>query len=241
MRWVTVQNSGKPPVPAGVMDPRRLAALQATGLIGDQVFPGLDRLTAMATQMLPAPVALVSLVDSDRQWFASRVGLPTQWTAARQTPLTHSFCQYVADTGEPLVVADARTDALLRDSPAISELGIARIRRVGAAGPGGEVLGTFCVADRQPRRWTDRELRLVDHLAAVAASEVAAFLTAGQLAEGRREADRQRAFSEALLESLDTGVVACDPQGRLVLFNRALRAPPDGRPGTTVTVRLPLP
>ncbi|MEU4623548.1 ATP-binding protein [Actinoplanes sp. NPDC023801] len=205
------------------MDPRRLAALQATGLIGDRLFPGLDRLTEMATRMLSAPIALVSLVDADRQWFASMVGLPEQWANARQTPLTHSFCQYVVDTQAPLVVTDARTEAMLRDNLAIGDLGVIAYAGYPLRAPEGEVLGTFCLADHQPRHWDTRELRLIEDLAAVAASEVAALLTAGHLAQGRRDAEQQRAFLDGLLDSLDTGVAACDAQGRLVLFNQALR------------------
>ncbi|GIE78605.1 hypothetical protein Aph02nite_45550 [Actinoplanes philippinensis] len=220
-------------IPAGVIDPRRVAALRATGLICDQVFPGLDRLTGIATRMLPAPIALVSLVDTDRQWFASHLGLPERWATARQTPLTHSFCQYVVDAQQPVIIADARADPLWCTNLAIPELGVIAYAGYPLRAPGGEVLGSFCAADTRPRRWDARDLRFLADMAAVAADEVATVLRAGQLAEKQHDADRQRAFLDALLDSLDAGVVACDPSGRIVLMNRALRQMTDVAPGSS--------
>ncbi|WP_052311597.1 MULTISPECIES: ATP-binding protein [unclassified Actinoplanes] len=177
----------------------------------------------MASRMLEAPMSLVTLVDQDRQWFASAVGLPEPWATERQTPLTYSFCRYVVATEAPLVVMDARADVGLCDSKAITELGMVAYAGYPLRAPGGAVLGAFCVADSRPRRWEYRELTLVGDLAAIAASEVAALLGAGELAVAHQDAEQQRAFLEALLDSLDTGVVACDPAGRLIRFNQALR------------------
>jgi signal transduction histidine kinase/PAS domain-containing protein len=216
-------STGDVPVPAGVTNQRRLAALRATGLISDRAFPGLDRLVGMASRMLGAPISLVTLIDEDRQWFASSVGLPQPWSTARQTPLTHSFCQHVVDTEAPLVVTDARADAILHASLAISELGVVSYAGCPLRAPGGEVLGAFCVADGQPRRWGEQEVSFVDDLAAVAASEISGVLGGAELRAARQHADQQRCFLDALLDSLDTGVAACGPDGKLVRFNRALR------------------
>src|SRR3712207_9402584 len=88
-------------------DPRRLEALRASGLLDTPSEEAFDRLTRLVTRLLGVPVALVTLVDGDRQFFKSSVGLPDVWTSKRGTPLTHSFCQYVVATGEPLVIEDA--------------------------------------------------------------------------------------------------------------------------------------
>jgi signal transduction histidine kinase len=211
-------------VPARVQDPRRLAALRATGLISEQVFPDLDRLTRLVTWIIGVPIALVSLVEDDRQWFASAVGLPEPWAASRQTPLTHSFCQYVVDAEAPLVVVDARAVPALRNNLAIPDLGVVAYAGYPLRAPDdGVVLGTFCAADSRPRQWGPRELRVLEEFAAVATSVVAAHLAARRVATARAETARQQAFLDALLDSLDTGVAACDNDGRLVLFNRALR------------------
>ena len=95
---------------AALRDERRLAALWRTGLLDtppEQVF---DRLTRLVRRLLGTPVALVSLVDADRQFFKSAVGLPEPWAARRETPLSHSFCQHVVATGrnaKPELVAAA--------------------------------------------------------------------------------------------------------------------------------------
>ena len=75
-----------------VQDPSRVSALRRMGVLdtpGEECF---DRLTRIAVRVLHAPVALVSLIDSERQFFKSCVGLPEPWASERQTPLSHSFC-----------------------------------------------------------------------------------------------------------------------------------------------------
>src|SRR2546428_6779747 len=80
-----------------------------------------NRLTRLATTVLCVPVALVSLVDGDRQFFKSQCGLSEPLASARQTPLTHSFCKHAVGSREPLIVTDARRDPLLGQSPGVLE------------------------------------------------------------------------------------------------------------------------
>src|SRR3712207_8572091 len=103
-------------------EPRRLAARRRTGLLDSAPEASFDRLTRLAARMLGAPVSLVSLVDRDRQFFKSSVGLPDPWASRRETPLTHSFCQHAVATREPLVIEDAR------DHPLVREIGRASCR-----------------------------------------------------------------------------------------------------------------
>src|SRR5215218_1770618 len=103
---------------------RRLAALHEAGLLGAPAEERFDRLTRLARRLLGVPVALVSILDADRQFFLSAQGLPEPWAGLRQTPLSHSFCRSVVETGLPLSVADAREDARVRGNPAIEELGV---------------------------------------------------------------------------------------------------------------------
>src|SRR5262249_43392939 len=77
---------------AAVYDPARLAALRRLALLDRPAEPSFDRLTRMAARVLRAPVALVSLVDSQRQFFASCVGVAEPWATTRETPLSYSFC-----------------------------------------------------------------------------------------------------------------------------------------------------
>src|SRR4051794_34482891 len=107
-----------------IADAARLEALRRTGLLDTPPEPSFDRLTRLAARLLHAPVALVSLVDADRQFFKSCVGLPEPWSSRRQTPLSHPFCRHEVATGEPLIIEDARQHPLLCGNAAIKDLGV---------------------------------------------------------------------------------------------------------------------
>src|SRR5688500_19571262 len=81
-------------------DADRLAALRSTGMLDSPAEEAFDRLTRLAISILRVPVSLVSIVDRDRQFFKSSGGLPTKVAEARETPLTHSFCQHVVGRSE---------------------------------------------------------------------------------------------------------------------------------------------
>lgn len=135
--------------------------------------PRFARITRLATALLGVPVSLVSLVDADRQFFAASQGLPEPWASARQTPLSHSFCQHVVADEAPLVVTDARLDPRLADNLAIRDLDVVAYCGVPLTTAAGHVLGSFCVIDDEPRRWTTDELAVVRDLAGLVRSELA--------------------------------------------------------------------
>lgn len=155
-----------------VRDPQRLADLRASGLLDTEAEPVFDRLTALAHRLLGAPLTMVTLVDADRQFIKSCVGLAEPWATRRQTPLTHSFCQYAVAQGEAFTVEDARADPELRDSPAIEDLGVVSYAGVPLVNSAGQALGALCVTDSEPRRWTDGEIALVRELARSAMTEI---------------------------------------------------------------------
>jgi GAF domain-containing protein len=117
-------------------------------------------------------VALVSLVDDQRQYFPGQVGLPEPWAAKRETPLSHSFCQHVVVEGRPKVYADARIYAQVRDNPAIPELGVVAYAGMPLTDTDGLVLGSLCAIDTKPRAWTANELAVLADLAAACSSEL---------------------------------------------------------------------
>ncbi len=136
---------------------RRRAALRAAGLLDAPAEERFDRLTRLARHVLRAPVALVSLLDADRQFFLSAQGLPEPWAGLRQTPLAYSFCRAVVETGLPISVGDAREDARVRGNPAVEELGVVAYAAVPLALPDGCVVGALCGIDHRPRAWTAQE------------------------------------------------------------------------------------
>jgi GAF domain-containing protein len=156
-----------------VKDSDRLDALHATGLLDSEVTPSFDRLARIAAQVLNAPVALVSLVDADRQFFKSCLGLPEPWASQRGTPLSHSFCQHAVASREPLLVDDSREHDLLRDNPAIRDIGVIAYAGIPLIDADGNALGTLCVIDSQPRQWTSHQVQLLTDLAASVVTEIA--------------------------------------------------------------------
>jgi hypothetical protein len=158
-------------------DPARVEALRATGLLDSETEEAFDRLTQLAAKLLNAPVALVSLVDEDRQFFKSSLGLAEPWHSARQTPLSHSFCQHTLRTRETLVIEDARTHVLVRDNPAIGDLDVVAYAGVPLITADGHVLGTLCVIDHQPRSWTADQIDTLETLTASVLSEINLTLT----------------------------------------------------------------
>jgi hypothetical protein len=163
---------------AAVRDPARVEALHATGLLDGVPEPAFDRLAALAARVLDAPVALVSLVDADRQVFKSCLGLPEPWGSRRETPLTHSFCQHAVARREPLIVEDAREDPILRDNLAIRDLGVVAYAGIPLIDEDGHALGTLCVIDDRPRHWTPDQVRLLRDVAASVMTEIRLALAA---------------------------------------------------------------
>lgn len=147
------------------LEEARLAALLQTGLLDTSAEQSFDLITALAAKALKVPVVLMSLVDADRQFFKSQCGLPQPWAERRETPLSHSFCQYVSMLGEALVVEDAREHPLVRENLAISEINVIAYAGMPLKTEDGFTLGSLCAIDTKPRRWTTNELDTLRELA----------------------------------------------------------------------------
>ncbi len=168
----------KPPVAshsrlaAGVADGERLRALTAAGLLDSAPEPTFDRFARLAARVAETPTALVSVVSDERQYFAGMCGLGQPWADARQTPLSHSFCQHVVANAAPLVVEDARRDAVLRSNLAVPEIDVVAYAGFPIIGPTGAVLGSLCAIDSKPRVWQPAQLEGLDDIALLIGSEL---------------------------------------------------------------------
>ena len=149
----------------------RLTALRRTALLDTPAEEPFDRLTRLAARIIKAPVALVSLVDGERQFFKSQVGLPEPYRSSRETPLSHSFCKHAVALHAPLVIADARKDPTYHDNPAVRELGFVAYAGVPLTFYGC-ALGAFCVIDQEPRPWSYDEVQTLKDLAECAMREI---------------------------------------------------------------------
>ncbi|WP_435747241.1 SpoIIE family protein phosphatase [Nocardioides sp. SYSU DS0663] len=163
-----------------------------------------DRYARMVRRALGVPVALVSLVEPDRQVFPGAVGLPAEYQASRQTPLSHSFCQHVVAASAPLVVADARLDERVRDNPAIPDLGVVAYAGWPITDHTGAVVGSLCAIDGEPRPWSAEELDSLADLAAACSSELAQRRLRDLALEGEQEAQDLAHRSRVLLALSET-------------------------------------
>ena len=160
---------------AALRDPQRLAALRATGLLDGERVDALDRVARLVAVALGAPLAQVNLVtDTVQIPAAACVQAPGEEADWRQpVPLTHSYCQHLVSLGGPLVIDDAPTHPLVRDSVATREAGIGAYLAVPLVTPDAQVLGSVCVVDFVPRSWAAADLAVMVDLAAVASTEIA--------------------------------------------------------------------
>jgi PAS domain S-box-containing protein len=132
------------------IEAKRLATLRAFGVLDTPAEPAFDRLTDLASDIFKTPIALVSLVDADRQWFKSKLGLE-----ACSTDRDKAFCAHAIEMGPNavMVVEDATRDARFANNPLVT--GAPDIRFYAGATlttRDGYNLGTLCVIDTKPRR-----------------------------------------------------------------------------------------
>ena len=140
----------------------RTAALRGYGVLDTPNEPEFDAIVREAASYFGSPIALISLVDSHRQWFKARVGLDVQ-----EMPRTISFCTHAIRTAEVMTVPDARADERFKANPLVT--GDPNIRFYAGAPlrtPGGKRIGTLCVIDSRPRpRLSDADAARLQSLA----------------------------------------------------------------------------
>jgi PAS domain S-box-containing protein len=155
-----------------IVDPARLTALRSLHLGETALMQAFDRLTHLVATVLHVPVALIVLVEAERQVFPGRFARAEPWATLQQLPLTHSFCQHVVASGEPLIVGDARSHPLVCDNPAIVEFQVVAYLGVPLITAHGHRLGTVCAIDSTPREWTEADLRVLRTVAACVMTEI---------------------------------------------------------------------
>ena len=156
----------KPPVP--VDETQRLMSLHSLRILDTPAEERFDRITRMARRLFGVEMCVFSLVDADRQWFKSKMGMETC-----ETPRDISFCGHAINEPGPLVVTDAAEDERFLDNPLVTGPPFVRFY----AGhpvccPNGYRIGAFCLIDPKPRTLTDEELETLRDLAKLIEDEI---------------------------------------------------------------------
>lgn len=190
----------------------RLADLQSLGILDTPSEERFDRITQAAQRLFRVPIALVSLIDSERQWFKSRQGL-----CELETARNISFCGHAIHCNHPFVVPNACEDERFADNPLVTgDFHLRFYAGVALRSTNGRPLGTLCLIDRQPKTMTPEELMLLTDLAAWAERELN--LRELQVANDLAELCSRRL--RVVLDSTADAVIAVDEQLVIHTLNR---------------------
>ncbi len=205
----------KPEIPEN--ESARLAALaryEVLDTVSEQEF---DDITLLASQICEVPIALISLIDGDRQWFKSRVGLD-----ATETPRDISFCGHAILDNTLFEVSNALDDSRFADNPLVT--GAPDIRFYAGMpiiNSDGLALGTLCVIDNTPNTLTSKQRDTLAILARQVMRLLEARIASKQIQQLSEEVNRKAIFKSVLLASAADSIISTTPEGIILTFNQA--------------------
>lgn len=204
-------NVVEPPFPAD--ENERIAQLCSLHILDTPAEERFDRITSMVQRVFKVPIVLITLIDSERQWFKSRVGL-----AAAETPRRISFCGHAILSDDAFVVPDAAADSRFADNPLVTREPFIRFYAgVPLHAAGGARLGTLCVIDRVPRSFSEEDTAALRDLAKWAELELNLYSLAQANEVSRQKESRLR----AIVEHAGDAIITIDNQGLVETFNPA--------------------
>lgn len=173
---------------------KRLAELRRYGVLDTPPEERFDGLTRLAAKILNVPVALVSLVDEDRQWFKSNHGLDVS-----ETPREHAFCAHTLSDKKELLIENALDDKRVADNPLVTgEPNIRFYAGIPLTTPQNHVLGTLCVIDFEQRQFSDEQLDTLRELARQVEVQLEYGLALTELSEANAELLQAKQGAEQL-------------------------------------------
>jgi diguanylate cyclase (GGDEF)-like protein len=157
------------------MEKRRLTALKRLGILDTPPERRFDRLTSIVRRIYQVPIALISLIDDDRQWFKSKQGLDL-----KETSRADAFCDYTIRQDGPLIVEDATLDPRFKDNPLVTGPPYVRFYAgIPIREPSGFKVGSLCIIDRAPRKIQEMDLDLLRNVASLVEDEIERALLTG--------------------------------------------------------------
>lgn len=142
-------------------DERRQRAVEALQVLDTPPDPRFDRITSLACTIFGVPVATISLIDKDRTWYKSCIGIP----GITDLPRESTFCYQAVNADELTIVEDASTDPRFRDLPGVTEMGLRFYAGFPLRDHEGTTVGVFCIYDRRARGLDAREQAILASLA----------------------------------------------------------------------------
>lgn len=187
-------------MPAAADETARLSALRRYRILDTEPERAFDDLTLLASQICGTPIALITLVDADRQWFKSRVGV-----SLTETSRAISFCTHAIAQREVLIIRDAFEDGRVSGNPLVT--GEPHIRFYAGAPlitPEGQALGTLCVADRVARTLSPDQLEALEALRRQVEGQLQLRRNLLELQDALAARDRAEVAQAALIDQLRT-------------------------------------
>jgi len=200
---------------------KRLAALARTALLDSEPEESFDRITATVARVLEVPVAIVSLVGADRQFFKSSYGLPEPWATRRETPLSHSFCQYVVSCEGPLEVSDAREHPVVKSNLAIADLGVVAYLGYPVLAEGKYPIGALAAIDTEPREWSQADRETLNDFSVILSNEIDLHTRIAGEGGYIQELHEGREQLESILNSTGEGIYGIDTEGNCTFCNES--------------------
>jgi PAS domain S-box-containing protein len=192
---------------------QRLESLKSLNILDTLPERDFDQITLLASQICGTPIALISLVDENRQWFKSKVGL-----SAAETPRDLAFCAHAILNEEVFVIPDSSKDERFFDNPLVTNAPFVNFYSCAPLkSPNGINIGTICVIDSKPNVLSDQQIQALKMLS----EQVTRLLQLRLEVERLKETQKILQFKNIAIEMIFEGVVLQDKAGNIIEFNQA--------------------
>jgi PAS domain S-box-containing protein len=195
----------------------RLRALEEYEILDTETEAAFDELTLLASRICGVPIALVSLIDTHRQWFKSHHGL-----AATETPREMAFCAHaILEPQEDFVVPNAAEDKRFHDNPLVTgDPHVQFYAGIPLVTPGGLALGTLCVIDHVPRTLTAEQLSSLRIIGRQVMTQMELRLRLKSYREAQQSLASYLSLLNSVMDSTEMSIIATSPTGIIDLFNK---------------------
>jgi diguanylate cyclase (GGDEF)-like protein len=204
--------------PGAAREHARLTELASYEVMDTAPEAAFDALVVAATLVADVSFGGIGLLDDRREWFKARVGLPTT-----ELPREQAFSRLVVQTGRSLVIADTRTDTRLADNPYVRSGRVLFYAGFPLRSPSGTLLGALCVTEAAPRTLTAEQVQVLTTLADQAMAQLELRRQVAEAYRSRDEARRRQTVLDAVLASVDVGLLVCDERGKVLADNGFMR------------------